>query len=121
MVQHNHRTARCSSGPPVTGLPRSGALRAVALPALGADMPWWLSASCAAVLLTTVAGHVRALLRERAERRYDTNFMAEARTVEDPVQRTRLLLEYRRAKAAAGQSGPPQDAPREPSHLLPPA
>lgn len=111
MVQHNHRTARCSSGPPVTGLPRSGALRAVALPALGADMPWWLSASCAAVLLTTVAGHVRALLRERAERRYDTNFMAEARTVEDPVQRTRLLLEYRRAKAAAGQSGPPQDAP----------
>lgn len=111
MVRHNHRAARCSSGSPVTGLPRSGALGAVALPALGAGTSWWLSASCAAVLLTTVAGPVRALLRERAERRYDANFVAEARTVEDPVQRTRLLPEYRRAKAADGQNGPPQDAP----------
>lgn len=111
VVRHNHRAARCRSGLPVTGLPRPGALCAVALPAMGAGMPWWLSASCAAVLLATMTGHVRALLRERAERRYDANFMAEAGTVDDPVQRARLLLEYRRAKAAAGQNGPPQDAP----------
>ncbi|MET7639780.1 hypothetical protein [Streptomyces sp. NPDC005438] len=80
-------------------------LPAITLPVL-VTVPWWLGALC---VVTLAAGQLRALMRERASRQYDENFVATVNHMNDPAQQVQALLEYR--KAGVPQEEPPPSDP----------
>lgn len=109
MTQHPRCPVRRAGPPFTTGRPGLDGLAAAALPVLGlAQIPWWVAAPYAAL---PVAGQVRALLRERADRSLDAQYTASVRAIDDPVQRARLLLEYRHPGSTHPQ--PPPGVPEQ--------
>ncbi|KWT62499.1 hypothetical protein ADL21_07725 [Streptomyces albus subsp. albus] len=86
---------------------------AAAVPTALTGAPWWAVMTCA--VLIPVAGQLRGLLRDRAARRLDARLMETVSELADPQERTRALIDYRRA----GQADPPGPAednqrPQEP-------
>ncbi|MEW1926782.1 hypothetical protein [Streptomyces sp. NPDC088360] len=83
---------------------------AAAVPTALTGAPWWGVAVC--VVLVAIAGQLRGLLRDHSARRLDACLMKTVNELVDPQERTRALIDYRRA----GPAGPldPAEADQEP-------
>ncbi|MGP8304534.1 hypothetical protein ACTPOK_43000 [Streptomyces inhibens] len=71
---------------------------AAALPTALAGAPWWAIVVC--VLLGPMMGQLRGLLRDRALRKLDAFLMKAVDELADPQDKTRVLIDYRRAGGA---------------------
>ncbi|WP_328687995.1 hypothetical protein OHA74_53780 [Streptomyces phaeochromogenes] len=67
------------------------------------DVPWWVIALCALVLL---AEPVRRALRDRAQRRLDSFMMKKVDELPDPERKVQALIDYRRADTGQDPGDP---------------
>ncbi|MFB7753804.1 hypothetical protein ACFC18_30030 [Streptomyces sp. NPDC056121] len=87
-----------------------------AVPTALAGAPWWAIAAC--LVFGPLVGQLPEVLRDRASRKLDVFFMATISELTDPQEKTRVLIDYRRAGRTelpapgtdAGQVGEPDSS-----------
>lgn len=77
------------------------------LSALLAGAPWWavLLGAALIALVPPVIAQARAWFRDRAEREFQTAFIKFVNELPDPEQKTRAMIDYRRAEPQAPTGG----------------